>query len=77
MTPITDELVLIPGGGFLMGSGSEADHSPVHKVCVDSFFMDKYEVMNTQYLKFCPATGHRLPEFWGRDVEVRGKPGSD
>jgi formylglycine-generating enzyme required for sulfatase activity len=26
----TDELVLIPGGEFLMGSDSEGDHSPVH-----------------------------------------------
>lgn len=25
-----EELVLIPGGEFLMGSDSEGDHSPVH-----------------------------------------------
>jgi formylglycine-generating enzyme required for sulfatase activity len=25
-----DELVLIPGGEFFMGSYSEGDHSPVH-----------------------------------------------
>jgi iron(II)-dependent oxidoreductase len=67
MTNATEELVLISGGEFLMGSGSEADHSPVHKVYIDSFYIDKYEVTNAQYLKFCEATGHRLPEFWGMD----------
>ena len=65
MTNVTEELVLIPGGEFLMGYGSEADHGPVHKVSIDSFYIDKYEVTNVQYLRFCQATGRRLPEFWG------------
>ena len=60
-----DELVLIPGGEFRMGSGLERDHSPVHTVYVDSFFMDKYEITNAKYFAFCQATGHRLPAFWG------------
>ena len=64
---VIGELVLVPGGEFLMGSDSEGDHSPVHKVYVDSFYMDKHEVTNAQYLKFCKETGHRLPEFWGMD----------
>jgi sulfatase modifying factor 1 len=59
------ELVLIPGGEFLMGADSEGDHNPIHKVHLDSFYMDKYEVTNAEYLRFCQATGHRLPEFWG------------
>jgi len=67
MTNVTEELVLIPGGEFLMGSDSEGDHSPIHKVYIDSFYMDKYEATNAQYLGFCEATGHRLPEFWGMD----------
>ena len=62
-----EELVLIPGGEFLMGSDSEGDHSPVHKVYVAPFYMDKYEVTNAQYLRFCEATGHRLADFWGMD----------
>jgi len=67
MHNITEELVLIPGGEFLMGSDSEGDHSPVHKVYVDSFYMDKYEVTNAQYLEFCEAAGHRLADFWAMD----------
>ena len=61
------EMVLIPGGEFLMGKGEEGDCSPVHKVFVDSFHMDKYEVTNSQYAKFCEETGRRLPEFWERE----------
>jgi iron(II)-dependent oxidoreductase len=67
MADVTGELVLIPGGEFLMGSDSEGDHGPVHKVHVDSFYMDRYEVTNVQYQRFCEETGHRLPEFWGMD----------
>lgn len=59
------ELVLIRGGEFLMGADSEGDHSPIHQVRLDSFYMDKYEVTNSQYLTFCQTTGHRLPAFWG------------
>ena len=62
-----EELVLVPGGEFLMGSDSEGDHSPVHKVYIDSFYIDRCVVTNAQYLKFCEATGHRLPDFWGME----------
>ena len=67
MTNITEELALIPGGEFLMGSDLEGDHNPVHKVYIDTFYMDKYEVTNTKYLKFCKVTGHKLPEFWNME----------
>jgi iron(II)-dependent oxidoreductase len=59
--------ILIPAGEFLMGDSSEGDHSPVHAVFVDSFYMDKYEVTNAQFYEFCLATDCRLPEFWGMD----------
>ena len=61
------QLVLIPGGEFLMGEGLGEDSSPVHLVCVSSFYMDRHEVTNALYLRFCEDTGHRLPEFWGID----------
>jgi len=65
MASLTEELLLIPSGEFLMGSDSEGDHCPVHKVYLDAFYMDRYEVTNAQYLRFCEATQHRLPFFWG------------
>jgi sulfatase modifying factor 1 len=61
----TDGLVLIPGGEFEMGDESKYDGRPVHRVHVDSFYIDAREVTNAEYLAFCEATGRSLPEFWG------------
>ncbi len=60
-----EALILIPGGEFTMGSDSEGDHGPAHKVHIAALYMDRCEVSNAEYMSFCKATGHRLPEFWG------------
>jgi formylglycine-generating enzyme len=60
-----NESVLIKGDDFRMGHDSTGDHAPGHTVHVDSFYLDRHEVTNTQYLTFCQARGHTLPEFWG------------
>lgn len=54
---IVDELglkmVLIPAGEFMMGSeDGEEDEKPEHKVYVDAFYIDCFEVTNLQYEKF-------------------------
>jgi len=57
-----DRMVLIPGGRYLMGSeGPESynNEKPVHEVFVDSFFMDKYEVTNHDFLQFVKETGYK------------------
>ncbi len=36
------------------------DEAPRHKVYVDAFYIDKYEVTNAQYQKFMRATGHPM-----------------
>lgn len=69
-TVVTDsgvEMVLIPGGWFDMGfdDGNE-DEGPVHRVWVDAFLMDRYEVTQDQYrrLQLSDASrfeGDRLP----------------
>ncbi len=68
------EMVLIPAGEFLMGKDRSADKPTVeksyidnyaHKVWIDAFYMDKYEVTNAQYYQFCLATRTPLPELWG------------
>ena len=56
-----NNMVLIPGGKYLMGSENPdayADEKPVHEVIVDSFLMDKYEITNHQFLQFVNATGY-------------------
>jgi formylglycine-generating enzyme required for sulfatase activity len=67
-----DGMVLIPGGEFVMGitypnveiRGKYIDN-PAHAVKVDPFYLDKAEVTNAEYFRFCQATGHRFPFFWG------------
>jgi formylglycine-generating enzyme required for sulfatase activity len=56
------DMVLIPAGEFNMGSeDGDRDERPVHKVYLDAFYIDKYEVTNAQYRQFIKATGHRKP----------------
>lgn len=46
-------MVLIPAGEFTMGSDEGNDNEkPAHRVFLDAYYMDKYEVTNTQYAKF-------------------------
>ena len=64
-------MVLIPAGEFWMGSNAGSyDEKPRHKVYLDAFYMDKYEVTNAQYRRFVQETGHREPEGW-RLVEIK------
>lgn len=54
-----DGMVLIPGGEFLMGSESEysySDEKPVHKVVIDSFYLDKTEVTQASYAEVMGKT---------------------
>jgi len=58
-------MVLIPAGEFTMGTHyGNRDEKPVHKVYLDAFYMDKYEVTNEQYKKFIDSTKHRTPYYW-------------
>ena len=50
------EMIAIPGGFFEMGSSKgAADESPVHKVWVGPFLIDRYEVVQEQYVKLVGA----------------------
>lgn len=43
-------MVLVPAGSFKMGSSQGAsDEQPVHEVVLNAFYIDQYEVTNTQY----------------------------
>lgn len=55
-------MVLIPAGEFTMGSDSDADESkPAHKVTLPAFYIDKTEVTNHEYKKFCDETNRAYP----------------
>jgi len=62
------EFVLIKGGCFQMGSNSsEKDDRPVHEVCVDDFYLGKYEVTQDQYQEI---TGSNPSFFKGGNLPV-------
>jgi formylglycine-generating enzyme required for sulfatase activity len=49
----------IPGGTFLMGSNDfYPEERPVHRVAVDSFWMDRHLVTNEQFALFVRETGY-------------------
>lgn len=59
-------MVLIPEGEFIIGAGSEdgrpgfdygVDEEPRHKVYIDAFYIDKYEVTIVEYKEFLRVTG--------------------
>jgi len=68
-------MIVVPGGSFSMGKDTEnpSNFKPAHEVKVDSFMINAHPVTNDQYLKFCPETGHRLPEFWNVDMFKSGE----
>jgi serine/threonine protein kinase/formylglycine-generating enzyme required for sulfatase activity len=56
------EMVLVDAGEFQMGDDNhDADEGPRHPVKLPAFYIDKYEVSNAQYKKFCDETGHQPP----------------
>jgi hypothetical protein len=74
------EMVLVPAGEFIMGSDGDeldrfkasresfGDEIPRHRVYLDAFYIDKYEVTNARFQQFVQATGHRTHaerEGWG------------
>lgn len=49
----------VPGGPFLMGSDQHyPEESPVHRVQVDGFWMDRYPVTNCDFERFVNETGY-------------------
>jgi len=51
--PLDVQLVLVPGGSFMMGSDSgEPEERPVHRVTVSSFYVSRYEVTSAQFEAF-------------------------
>ena len=68
-------MVLVAAGEFTMGTTKGDIHSthdirlfsdaqPAHKVNLPAFHIDKTEVTNAQYKKFCEATSYPVPPHW-------------
>ena len=61
------EMVLVPAGEFVMGSEELGDDErPAHRVYLEDFWIDRYEVTNERFARFVAATGYQT------GVERRG-----
>jgi serine/threonine protein kinase len=71
------DMVLIPASEFIMGSQEPiAGEKPISRVYLNAFLIDRYEVVNGEYLRFISATGHRIPFVyanWAQPYNWRGK----
>ena len=57
-------MVLVRAGEFTMGSNDRDDEQPVHKVSLDAFYIDKYELTTSRYAKFLSQTKRDDPQYW-------------
>ena len=54
------EMAFIPSGSFLMGSDRGlADERPPHRVSIDAFHLDRYEVTHIAYQEFLVTQGRK------------------
>lgn len=59
------EMIIIPAGKFIMGSSSgDYDEKPEHAVFVPDFYMDVYEVSNSDYNRFVNSANAKPPKSW-------------
>ncbi len=67
------EFVWVPKGCFQMGSNiGNSNEKPVHEVCLDGFWMGKYEVTNRQFRKF--RSGHDSKSYKGQSLNGDNQP---
>lgn len=64
---------LVPAGEFMMGSNDgDSDEKPVHRVSLDAFYLDKYEVATRLYATFIQETNRAQPSDWSQQVALVG-----
>jgi serine/threonine protein kinase/formylglycine-generating enzyme required for sulfatase activity len=55
-------MILIPAGDFIMGDDTNLpEEKPAHTVNLPNYYIDKFEVTNEQYKKFCDETKKPYP----------------
>jgi formylglycine-generating enzyme required for sulfatase activity len=62
-------MVLIPEGPFLMGNNEgSGNERPEHKVFLDSYLIDQFEVTISRYAKFLAEAKYPAPPTWDDDA---------
>lgn len=68
---ISDKMVFIPAGDFLMGSqngSDENDEKPRHIAYTESYLIDMFEVSFKDFNVFCTEGGYSRPEYWPEEA---------
>ena len=62
-------MILIPAGSFTMGSNDGLPNErPEHKVTLDAYYIDQYEVTIGRYSAFLEAKHHESPPTWDEEA---------
>ncbi len=77
-SPVPAGMVAVPEGAFKMGTSESfylngTDASPVHEVKLPAFYIDRLEVTNAEYKKWCDATNYPPPPHWKGGSYPEGK----
>src|SRR5690606_12724006 len=81
---VPDGMVLVSAGKFTMGTNqndrtgdnvprTHDDARPEHSVTIPAFYIDKTEVTNADYLKFCQSTKYPVPPGWKNGMFPSGE----
>ncbi len=78
-------MVYVPGGPFTMGTNQKDnpeakvkihaydDARPQHEMTLPPFYIDKTEVTNAEYKRYCDATGYPPPPHWPNGTYPEGE----
>lgn len=74
------DMVCLPRVRAQLGSARPDDNNPLYTVELETFFIDKFEVSNRDYLEFINAQGYERLQYWplaffyGNDVDESSLP---
>lgn len=69
-------MLLVAAGEFLMGDDNHnPEEKPAHKVTLPDYYIDKFEVTNEQYKRFCDQTKRKYPTnpWWDETYSTQPK----
>lgn len=61
---IGENEIFVEGGVFMMGDDGQVEARPKHLVTISSFYMDAYEVTNSEFKEFMDAGGYNRRDLW-------------
>ncbi len=71
LSDLSDKLVLLPRGAFILGSLKDSDYNTQRTVEQEKIvFMDRTPVTNSDYLEFVTAGGYSNEQWWDKEAQA-------